>query len=197
MNFLGPIGMTVAFAWALSWLSRRFVRGATEAEGASKSVSYGILDRLAWGIDYRLILAGALIPDLIDKPLVFLVNPGFVNSSLRSVGHSAFGGVLMLTVVWIVTRGWQRAIFASLGVALVAHLLLDQMWRMPEVLFWPLLGFVLPEQNIPFSHWYRVHFSQLPTTPPDYVGIGILVVFAVQLIRNRSLTRFLNTGRLS
>ena len=197
MNFLGPIGITVATVWLLSRLLGRFQKSAPEVEGANGVTPNRFLGRLASGIDYRLILAGTLLPDLIDKPLVFLVGPGFVNSSLRSVGHSVVGGLLLLTIAWVVTRRWQRAAAGSFGVALVAHLLMDQMWRTPEVLFWPLLGFVLPEQDVPFSHWYRVHFSQLPTTTPDFVGIGILAVFAGHMIWNRSLTRFLSTGRLS
>ena len=197
MNFLGPIGITVATFWLLSRLPGLFQKGASEVEGANGATPARILDRLASGIDYRLILAGALLPDLIDKPLVFLVGPGFVNSSLRSVGHSFVGGLLLLTIAWVVTRRWQRAATGGFGVALVAHLLMDRMWRMPEVLFWPVLGFVLPMGDVPFLHWYRVHFSQLPTTPPDIIGIGILIVFAGHMIWNRSLTRFLSTGRLS
>ena len=197
MNFLGPIGITVALVWVFGWLLGRFQKSAPEVEGANGVTPNRFLSRLASGIDYRLILAGALLPDLIDKPLVFLVGPGFVNSSLRSVGHSVVGGLLLLTIAWVVTRRWQRAATGGFGVALVAHLLMDRMWRMPEVLFWPVLGFVLPAGDVPFSHWYRVHFSQLPTTPPDFIGIGILVVFAGHMIWNRSLTRFLSTGRLS
>ena len=197
MNFLGPIGLTVAAVWAFSWLLARFQRNVLKVEHTIVMAPTSFPDRLARSIDYRLVLAGALLPDLIDKPLAFLVNPGFVNNSLRSVGHSVVGGLLMLTVVWAVTRGRQRASVGSFSIALFAHFVLDQMWQLPEVLLWPVLGFVFPPGDVPYSHWYRVHFSQLPATPPDFIGIGLLVVFAVSMVWNRTLTRFLSTGRLS
>ena len=197
MNFLGPIGLTVALVWVLGWLLTRFFATVSENEVDPGVAPGKFVARLAWGIDYRLILIGALIPDLIDKPLVFLVDPDFVNSSLRSVGHSVLGGVIMLGIVWMVTRGWRRMPAASFGIALLVHLLFDRIWEMPEVLEWPARGLLLPEQDIPFSHWYRVHFSQVPTTLPDLAGIGLLVLFIVLVIRNRSVIRFVKTGRFS
>lgn len=197
MNFLGPIGLTLGLVWALGWILARLNRLVGSIKGTTEVVPPSIAGRLSAGIDYRLILIGALIPDLIDKPLVFLVDPEFVNMSLRSFGHSLIGAFSMLVIVWFMTRGWQRLSVLSFGFALVAHLVFDRMWEMSEVLLWPVLGYVLPEQNIPFSHWYRVHFTQLPTTPADYVGMGILAVCIGYMIRNGTVTRFLKTGQFS
>ena len=197
MNFLGPVGLTVAFAWVLGRILIRFNAAASEFAIDPGAAPKSIAARLVWAIDYRLILIGALIPDVIDKPLVFLVNPHFVNSSLRSIGHSLVGVAVMLSLVWVVTRGWQRMPILSFGAALLVHLLFDRIWEMPEVLEWPVRGLVLPMQDIPFSHWYRVHFSQLPTTLPDLIGIALLFLFAGQMIRNRSVIRFFKTGQVS
>lgn len=203
MNFLGPIGLTVAFVWVLNWVLRRLqesgglISGLSEAHDGGVGGTRGrVADRLVTRIDYRLILLGALIPDLIDKPLIFLVDPDFINSSLRSVGHSLVGAVVMLAVVWIVTRRWQGASVSSFGFALGLHLLMDRMWEMPEVLLWPMLGRMLPAQDIPFSHWFRIHFEQFPTTPSDLIGIALLVLFVAQVLRSRGVLRLLKTGQL-
>jgi inner membrane protein len=197
VNFLGPIGLTVAFVWLLSWVLRRFLTRSYENNEPVAVRRFRLVDRFANEIDYRLILVGALIPDLIDKPLIFAVNPHFVNSSLRSVGHSVVGAVAMFAIVWVITKGWQRASTLSFGFALAAHLVVDRMWEMPEVLLWPTLGYVLPEQNIPFSHWWRNHFERPPTTLIDLVGIALLVLVVGRVTVSRSTIRFLKTGQWS
>lgn len=197
MNFLGPIGLTLALVWVVGWILERLNRHVGSVEYATNMVPSWIAGRLSVGIDYRLILIGSLIPDLIDKPLVFLADPEFVNMSLRSFGHSLIGAFSMLLIVWFITRRWQRLPVLSFGFALVAHLVFDRMWEMAEVLLWPVLGYVLPEQNIPFSHWYQSHFNQLPNTLPDFVGIGVIAAFTGYTIWNRALTTFLKSGQFS
>jgi len=197
VNFLGPIGHTVAFFWLLSLLLRRVQRGDSEADSVNGTASSGLLDRLGRDFDYRWILAGALLPDLIDKPLAFLIDPDFVNNSLRNVGHSVVGGLALLALGRAVARSWRWASVGTFGVALAAHLVMDQMWRMPEVLFWPGLGFELPPGDVPFSHWARVHLRELPMSPAAFIGIGILIVFVGNMFRRRSVTRFMLTGRFS
>jgi hypothetical protein len=91
--------------------------------------------------DRRLVpvcVAGSLIPDLLDKTLVFLV-PGLFEST-RTIGHT-----LLLAAVFVIAALilWYRcgsiAGIASAGTVLVHHLL-DLMWTQPATWFFPLHG---------------------------------------------------------
>ena len=86
-------------------------------------------------IDYRLILLGSMLPDIIDKPLgIWLLDTG------RSIGHTlVFGSVLVAAgftlYAWRCSTGLLGLSFAS-----VIHLVLDQMWLAPRTLLWPAYG---------------------------------------------------------
>lgn len=89
--------------------------------------------------DLRGPVALALLPDLVDKPLAFLL-PALTAGSTRNFAHSALGAVAVLAVLRAV-RG-AKGDSALLWACLAGHLLLDRMWLRdnPLVLFWPFLG---------------------------------------------------------
>jgi hypothetical protein len=65
-------------------------------------------------VDYRALVLGSVLPDIIDKPLVWLA-PDLVNNSLRSVGHSlTLPAVLLLGA--LLSTGWPRRMLLWLGV---------------------------------------------------------------------------------
>ncbi len=108
--------------------------------GAAQVLERAVLARYQ-GLDYRLVVAGSLLPDLIDKPVgLFLLEEVF--HSGRIMGHTlVFSLVLLGLGVWRYRRG--RVGLLSLGVGSLFHLALDQMWGEPAVLWWPLLGWSL------------------------------------------------------
>lgn len=91
-------------------------------------------------IDYRLVMAGALVPDAID---VFAGGPWVPHTLLFSVG--------VLLVVMAVTRGRRqlrrRALALPIGTFL--HLVLDGMWTRTAVFWWPGFGWDLPSSGLP------------------------------------------------
>ncbi len=90
-------------------------------------------------MDLRMLLLGALLPDLIDTP-IGLIFYGRLHS-VRLFTHSLlFAAVVMLAVVRLTRRGRPRKMWMPLAIGLLLHLLLDAMWLDPETLWWPLLG---------------------------------------------------------
>lgn len=174
MDFLGPIGLTIATTWILEKCAR-LIR----------------VWREAWrtGFDYRLVFLGAVLPDLIDKPLGFWIAPDIVNNSLRSVGHSVLFMVVAAVVVWVVTRRHGPSPAAGFVMALVAHLAFDQMWQMPRALFWPFLGWSFPEGTVPLSWWVHVHFTHPQARPLDLIGSAVLLFVAIRFLAS-SARRF-------
>jgi membrane-bound metal-dependent hydrolase YbcI (DUF457 family) len=82
---------------------------------------------------------GAVLPDLLDKPLGHLLLAGSLNSG-RIVGHGLlFLGLLLLAGIVLERR---RGSFALLAVAAgaLSHQVLDAMWAMPVTWYFPLLG---------------------------------------------------------
>lgn len=126
-----------------------------------------------WDLSPFLVVAGAAIPDLVDKPLA---SAGLV-SLYHTVGHSLLLFLAMSLVV-LVRKEW-----VALWVGWTSHLLLDSLHMIvngrPEDLWflaWPAV-----------SHTPAVHLPPLDFlfhylgTPSFYLEIAIWIVFAYVL----------------
>lgn len=82
-------------------------------------------------IDHRLVIAGALVPDLLDLPFA---RPAFA--------HTLAFSVLLLGVVMAVSRGRRllRRRLLALPIGTFLHLVLAGTWTTGQVLWWPILG---------------------------------------------------------
>ncbi|MGH9178691.1 MAG: hypothetical protein ACRD0N_09085 [Acidimicrobiales bacterium] len=82
-------------------------------------------------IDYRLVVAGALVPDAVDA---VLGGPRWL--------HSLLGSVVLLVAVMLGTRGRRglRRRLLALPIGTFLHLALDGMWARTSVFWWPGFG---------------------------------------------------------
>ncbi|HEX8770172.1 MAG TPA: metal-dependent hydrolase [Acidimicrobiales bacterium] len=82
-------------------------------------------------IDYRVVIAGALLPDLVDGPF-----------GGARVLHALMAAVAVLVTVMLATRGHRHArrrwLFLPVGMFL--HLVADGMWTRTVVFWWPFFG---------------------------------------------------------
>lgn len=148
--------------------------------------------------DYRFFAIGTLMPDLIDKPLAWLILPGILNTT-KSFGHTlAFSVAFLLITIW---GRWlkPRRVGLSLTLGAFSHLVFDGMWSSPQILLWPVFGWV-------FTH--RLHHSledywsvlwddlwQFPWLGPTEVfGALIIGELFYRLWRAHCLKRFLLHG---
>lgn len=81
--------------------------------------------------DYRMVVVGALSPDLVDAP--------FGGARLA---HTLLGAVGVLTLVMLGTRGHRHARRSLLAVpiGMFAHLVADAMWARTSAFWWPFFG---------------------------------------------------------
>jgi len=81
--------------------------------------------------DYRMVVVGALLPDLLDAP--------FGGAGLA---HTLLAAVVVLTVVMLATRSHRRRRRSLLAVpiGMFAHLLADAMWARTEHFWYPAFG---------------------------------------------------------
>jgi hypothetical protein len=101
---------------------------------------------LAWvifhdpGIDYRVLLAGAILPDVVD--VVF---------GGARVLHSLAFAVALLVLVVLATIGRRTArrrwIFLPIGV--LFHLVLDGAFAVTAVFWWPFTGWGFDDEPLP------------------------------------------------
>lgn len=148
-------------------------------------------------LDYRILLLGSVLPDLIDKPVgVYLFHDTF--ESGRIFAHTLLF-LLALTAIGI----WRYRRSAASGVLTLAlgvfmHLLLDGVWRSPRTLFWPAFGLDFPEYET--GNFLREMIERLLHKPsayiPEFVGLAIGLGIGVRMLRSGALLRFFKTGVL-
>ena len=158
MLILGHLGCTLA---------------ATQAgEATYKKVSGRRFDAAVKLIDYRILVVGAMLPDIIDKPLSWIVMPGVLEGVTRNFGHTLLFSVLLL-LIWRLEAGRKLKLLLPLAIGSALHLLLDGMFTIPSTLLWPSMGWefvdighsadlftALPIPALPWNvHW--LVFSEL------------------------------------
>jgi len=146
-------------------------------------------------LDYRVLLIGSILPDLIDKPLGILLPPNHI--FVKSFGHSLLFLVLLYSMNKLLRSNQHKTTVRSLWIGSVMHDILDHMWHFPKVLFWP---YIPDLPKTPFEPWGQViHFYGFPIRQVfalEIVGGGILLIFFILLALDNRLTKFLKTGEL-
>ena len=95
-------------------------------------------------MDLRILVLGAVLPDLIDKPIGSILFTSYFGTG-RIYAHTLLFAAVVLGGVMAVTRRGTpaRKRWMALPIGLLLHLLLD----MPidaETLWWPVLGLTFP-----------------------------------------------------
>lgn len=151
-------------------------------------------------IDYRVVLVGAIVPDLIDKPIgrIFFADQ-FENS--RIFAHTFLFAIGLLLVIQLATRGAIARRWFVLPIAILIHLALDGMWNDPVTLFWPFFGFDFPRVPVE-NYWWEVLLRPLEHPIEglkELSGIAVLIYmgFAYELHKRERLREFLRTGILA
>lgn len=131
---------------------------------------------------------GAVLPDLIDKPLGHIVLAGTLN-----YGRIYFHG---LTVLFLVTLAglllylYRRRIgLLAVAVGMASHQILDGMWHNPVVWFWPFLG-PIPGHDYPDTYFRDAILREL-SQPSEWIFFFLIVGLFVVLYR-RELKSFID-----
>jgi len=187
MLFFGHIGITAGVAC----LSEALI----SSSGSEDRNSYTWLNGLkSWvgQVDYRLVILGSLLPDIIDKPIFLLVKGNSLSG--RDYAHGLlFSLVLLIIGLSLIRFGKPRILTVSLSSMM--HLVFDQIWNNPVTLFWPLLG---PLRGEEVADWLPGIFYGLLNSPgtyiPEIVGLIVLIILTYRLVKMKDMTRFIREG---
>jgi hypothetical protein len=90
------------------------------------------------GLDFRLVAAGALLPELIDLPF-----------GAQAYAHTLLAAIVVLTGTMLLTMGRGRRLLRrrALGLAIgwFSALVLSAAWSHKEVFWWPAFGASRPD----------------------------------------------------
>ncbi|HEX9567494.1 MAG TPA: metal-dependent hydrolase [Thermoplasmata archaeon] len=164
MFLLGHLGIGLGLAWLLSWKSPT-------------------------RIDCRFVLFGAILPDLIDKPLAYVTG---LDSRLWAHTFLFLFAILALSFVPML-RGLRLV-----GFGVATHLLLDLIWNQPAIVLYPRYGWSFPTAPFNVGAWFDTLRHDPYVQAGEIVGFVILTAFAwVHGIRSwKTLREFVVHGVL-
>jgi uncharacterized membrane-anchored protein len=136
--------------------------------------------------DIRLLVIGAMLPDLLDKPL----NIAGLSAG-RRLAHTTLFAVVCLLLCPVEIH--------ELAFGSIMHYTLDALWRAPAVLFWPLRGISLPSTPYDVAYYWERVMESGYVQATEVLGAVILLVVIVRyrLYRPAAVRRLLLTGRIA
>ncbi|CAD6490821.1 MAG: LexA-binding, inner membrane-associated putativehydrolase [Candidatus Argoarchaeum ethanivorans] len=143
---------------------------------------------------YLAVFIGAILPDLIDKPVGEILLAGSISNG-RIFAHTLLFIIFLLFIGMYLYKRNSELRGLTLCFASFLHLCEDQMWLMPETLFYPAYGFSLPQGTME-AHWWQYFISMFLNTYSfssgvahsfyyELIGIAILVLFFLQKLSVR------------
>jgi inner membrane protein len=140
-------------------------------------------------IDYRWVLLGAILPDLIDKPLGVALG-----LDTRLWGHT----FLLLFAVLALSLVPAMRSLRLVGFGVATHLLLDEIWLQSAVVLYPLQGWIFPPTDFHPEEWFDALLHNPLVQLGELSGALILLAFAWRngLFSRQALRAFLGHGVL-
>ena len=148
-------------------------------------------------IDYRYILVGAIVPDLVDGVLGLFL---FDGPSGRWIGHSLVTVIGVAVVIIVGLKGERRLAVFGIAVGWLVHLVGDGMWEAPKTFLWPAFGTefaTVPAEPYSWDLFMRP-WEHLGTWGAELLGAAILAWFyvAFEMSRDGRLRLFFQDGYL-
>lgn len=142
--------------------------------GVAALITYVTLGRRR--IDYRYILVGAVLPDVIDGVLGLFL---FDGPAGRWIAHSLAAVIAVAVAIILGLRGERRLAVFGIAVGWLLHLVADGMWQAPFTFFWPAFGLEFSDTPVePYSVDLLTHpLDHLSTWGAELAGLAVLAWF--------------------
>lgn len=167
--------------------------------GVTLGIFFGLAilaPRLRIIIDPMFLAIGALLPDLIDKPLGRVIFASTISNG-RIIGHTLFFSLILFIIGLYLYDKREKITVLSLATGSFFHLIEDEMWKSPRTLFWPAIGLRFPKGSPDntgimsiiyeiingIENIFTLHLS--PTYIPELLGFGVIVILVLQWLIKR------------
>jgi membrane-bound metal-dependent hydrolase YbcI (DUF457 family) len=163
--------------------------------GITLGIFFGLaffIPRLKIVIDPRYLAIGALLPDLVDKPLGRIIFASSLANG-RIIGHTLLFSFLLLLAGLYLYEKRRDIRVTALATGSFFHLFEDQMWIQPRTFFWPLRGFGFPRSQTDYTgleyllkmleQSFQSGFSEIHK--PEIMGMGILILMTLHWLKKR------------
>ncbi|HIH75593.1 MAG TPA: metal-dependent hydrolase [Methanosarcina sp.] len=131
-------------------------------------------------IEFKWIAVGALLPDLIDKPLGRIILAETIGSG-RIFAHTLIFAILLGLIGYYMfyRKGWIAPLI--IAGASFCHVLEDEMWNSPRAFFWPFLGWEFPKDT--FSGSFIEYLMRILNNSynPEYSGVFIPEIIGIMI----------------
>lgn len=125
---------------------------------------------------------GAILPDLIDKPLGHFILADSLNSG-RIYAHT----LLMLIVFIIIGLYYwkKRSSYSVLAVStgIASHTILDEVWESPVTLFWPLNG---PFETSNFESYFTTFAVKEIFSVSEWIFAILIICILIVFYKDKS-----------
>lgn len=146
-------------------------------------------------MDYRAVLVGSILPDLLDKPIGRLLFANTFNTG-RIFAHTLLFVLLLLGIGSYCWFRYRKTGWLVLAGSCLLHDVFDSMWVIPQTFLWPFFGLrFYTDTN---QQWIAADLNKLLTDPAYYLseitGFLITLYFIRKLVRRRQVKAFLRNG---
>lgn len=155
--------------------------------------------------DYRIVMIGSLLPDIIDKPVVQIMY-GLRNHSGHFVAHSyVFSGLMIIAGIIAILMNKNKGIF-MLGICSLIHQFLDKLMLTLNISFLSSVNldylFTLDKlkfvqkavitisSRFPYLRDVIVYFEQPYVVLSEIIGLAIIIYFDCKLFIYKRYIKF-------
>jgi membrane-bound metal-dependent hydrolase YbcI (DUF457 family) len=137
--------------------------------------------------------AGAILPDLIDKPIGYLLFPTTIGYG-RIYTHTLLVAIMILVLGMAIWKLKKDPGVIAVGIGILSHQILDMMWLQPVNWYYPLLG--------PFrgtmskDYFFTLIFRELYNPFEIFLGIFLGIGVLAFIYRNNITTSISRNCRL-
>jgi len=131
------------------------------------------------------LLVGSMLPDIIDKPLGFIIFGGFGNG--RLIAHTLIFNISLLLVLIILSIKKNKRDILIIPAASFLHLIEDEMWKFPKILFYPFLGEIPLKPVIPLEERLRrilLAYTNTKILVADIIGAIVIIIMIYKMLDN-------------
>lgn len=162
-------------------------------------------------IDYRIVVLGSILPDIIDKPLVQIIY-GLRNHDGHLIAHSFIFSALLIALGIIIFFTKKNKNVLLLGICSLIHQLFDKAISMPNIFLLPNVNssnFILLKRlefvhnitlpiytRFPYLRDTMTYFEKPYVFISEVIGFIIIVYFIWKLLKSKKCMEFLKHGRL-